>query len=340
VERLGHVPALDGLRAVAVTCVIAFHATGYPRAGWLGVDLFFVLSGFLITTLLMEERGRDGRVSFHAFYRRRALRLFPALFVMLAVVAVVTAAQSRSFLGVTAGALYFANFLMAVDPAAVPDDLTHLWSLAAEEQFYFVWPLVLFLVLTGRRRVGLIVATGGALAATAWGMYLHEAGATWSRVAFAPDTRSIAILVGCALALVRPPTTRGLGYVALPLVISLFVLDFQRVVGIAPTLILFAISSAALIAACREKGMLAVALSIPPAVFLGRISYGLYLWHVPIFVALGAKTTDPGAATVVAVALTLVAAIASYYLVELPFLRRKHTSQTLAPRPVPAAAPS
>jgi peptidoglycan/LPS O-acetylase OafA/YrhL len=338
VERLGNVPALDGLRAVAVTCVLAFHATGYPRAGWIGVDLFFVLSGFLITTLLLEELGSRGRVSLPAFYRRRALRLFPALFVMLAVVGVVTVAQSRSVVGVTAGALYFANFLLAFDPTAMPAELTHLWSLAAEEQFYLVWPVVLFLVLAGRRHVGLMVAAGGALAATAWAMHLHDA--SWSRVAFAPDTRSIAILVGCALALTRLPRIRGLEYVALPVVICLFALDFQRVLGIAPTLFLFAISSAVLIAACRDRCALAAALSIAPAVFIGRISYGLYLWHVPVFVALGAKTTDPGAETLAAVALTLGVAIASYYLVELPFLRRKRSTRPSAALPVPAPAPS
>src|SRR6266571_4765617 len=130
--RLGYRPALDGVRGLAIAIVVAYHGFGWPGEGTLGVDLFFVLSGFLITTLLLEEHERMGAISIRAFYRRRARRLLPALFIMLApffVLAAVSASfQSRLMVGLGAALTYTSNIVGATAPSAVPAALIHLWS--------------------------------------------------------------------------------------------------------------------------------------------------------------------------------------------------------------------
>ncbi|HET9720708.1 MAG TPA: acyltransferase, partial [Solirubrobacteraceae bacterium] len=145
-RRLGRRPVLDGLRGVAVLLVIAEH-TGLLHNGFLGVDVFFVLSGFLITTLLLEEFQRAGRISLRGFYARRARRLVPALLVAVAAFLVISAAADQSGFGddvlaAAAGVTYITNILMALTPTWLPA-VGHLWSLGAEEQFYLLWPVVL-----------------------------------------------------------------------------------------------------------------------------------------------------------------------------------------------------
>src|SRR4051794_30070266 len=154
-QRLGYLPALDGVRGIAIALVVSFHAFGWPRSGTLGVDLFFVLSGFLITTLLLEEHRRSGRIRIRAFYARRAWRLLPALiallvpFLLLAGAALLFrgAVPSSLLLGIGAALTYTSNLVVASDISAVPAALVHLWSLAAEGQFYVVWPLMVLVVL-------------------------------------------------------------------------------------------------------------------------------------------------------------------------------------------------
>ena len=160
--RLGHVPALDGLRGVAVAAVVAYHAFGWPRGGWIGVHLFFVLSGFLITTLLLEGRSR----SLRDFYARRARRLLPALVALLLAYMAIAALRGGNGLGAVAryGA-YTGNAYEAFRPGASErlDGLNHLWSLAQEEQFYLVWPALLLLVRKARRQARILVAAAIAL---------------------------------------------------------------------------------------------------------------------------------------------------------------------------------
>ena len=142
---------------MAIAAVLLYHTAALLPGGHFGVDLFFVLSGFLITTLLLEEQARKGTISLRAFYRRRALRLLPALFALLAVflavatVAAVTGGRSlaKDVFGVVAGVGYFSNVAMVGEPSIrpMPEELRHLWSLAMEEQFYLLWPLVLVLLL-------------------------------------------------------------------------------------------------------------------------------------------------------------------------------------------------
>lgn len=164
-ERLGHRPALDGLRGLAVLMVMACHLwSRFPaRGGFLGVDVFFVLSGFLITRLLIEEIRRSGRIELRSFYRRRAARLLPAVGVLIAVVVVIAVAtswwgdiRSRMLLGSLTTLTHTSNWARIAGDSL--GRLGHTWSLAVEEQFYIVWPIVLALIVRRTQRVSSVVA--------------------------------------------------------------------------------------------------------------------------------------------------------------------------------------
>ena len=317
--RLGYIPALDGLRALAIFLVVAYHATGYPAGGWLGVDLFFVLSGFLITTLLLERRDRE---SIGTFYRRRAVRLLPALLALL----LVSLAVDRSLFGVLAGLGYFSNIVMANgDLALIPLSLQHLWSLAVEEQFYILWPLALYAALRFGARLALALAVGGVVASFLISLYLSTlSGVGGYRLVFAPDTRGVSLLVGCVLALgmtLRPLALRRFEIPALALVIGLAVTMGIGISG--PPILLFALASAVIIVRVRhDQSVISRALSVGPVVFLGRISYSLYLWHYPILVWLGVEGAGLSPLDALALGLAVAAACASFYLIEQPCLKR------------------
>jgi peptidoglycan/LPS O-acetylase OafA/YrhL len=347
--RLGYRPALDGLRGIAIALVVAFHAFGWPRGGTLGVDLFFVLSGFLITSLLLEEHGTTGRIDVRSFYVRRARRLLPALAVLLAsflLVGIMAAAagsfQPRIFVGIGAAVTYSSNIVVAASPSAVPAGLVHLWSLAAEEQFYLAWPLVLVLLL----RVGsvrLVIKALVALTALAvvYRVQLVMRGASIGRVYYAPDTHADSLLIGClfacwfvrggpaqAILLSRARTRSTVGGAALCLVIATALLFTQMPWRTAYELLIiptgFALAAGILIASAVTGGsLLAQALSVRPLVALGGISYSLYLWHLPVLVALAGTSRHFDLRTVTAVALAVLAAAVSRRLVEAPFLSRR-----------------
>jgi peptidoglycan/LPS O-acetylase OafA/YrhL len=225
-----HVPALDGLRGVAVAGVLLFHA-GHLTGGYLGVDLFFVLSGYLITSLLLAERQATGTVALKAFWGRRARRLLPALALMLLVVALYARliAQPSDLHQIRMDALaaiaYVANWRDVLAHFSywslftAPSPLQHTWSLAIEEQFYIVWPIVVLAVAKAARhrdgrsvaRLVLFVSTVLAFASGAWGIVLYRI-AGGNRVYYGTDTRAAAILLGAALAAIMalrgPATTR------------------------------------------------------------------------------------------------------------------------------------
>jgi peptidoglycan/LPS O-acetylase OafA/YrhL len=352
VTKLGYRPALDGLRGIAIALVVGFHAFGWPAGGTLGVDLFFVLSGFLITTLLLEEHEATRTISIRNFYARRARRLLPALgamlapFVLLALGAAAAGSfQPRILVGLGAALTYTSNIVVAADPSAVPAALVHLWSLAAEEQFYILWPIVLVALL---RRGGTRLVLG-ALAlllalAIAYRLQLVVRGASIDRLYYAPDTHADSLLVGCAFGccfvrswlprrLIASKRTRtGVGAAALVLVAAVALLVDRLPPRIAygsqliPTG--FALTAGILLV-CTVAGASAVSsgLGLRPLVSLGRISYSLYLWHLPVLVAFAGVERRFDLRTVTAVVAAIGAAAASRKFVESPLLRPRPSTE-------------
>lgn len=328
VWRLGHRPALDGLRGIAVILVLIAHSHVplLETAGPVGVTIFFTLSGFLISSLLLAEHERIGAIRLGRFYRRRALRLFPALATCIAVVALIGAvvpafATTRD---VIAASTHLSNWVMVVVPEHYIGALSHTWSLATEEQFYLLWPLLLVALLPrfGERGV-LIVAIIGSIASTLERWWLWNDGLGEWRIYFGADTHADALLVGCALAvLMRRHGSRHQPILALLLLTATSALSFATGFAagvIVPTLV--PLMTAGVIA-CVVDG--SRALTWNPLRLVGQRSYGLYLWHYPvaILVELAAgRAWLPQLLIMVPTAwlLTLI----SWHFVEQPFLRLK-----------------
>ncbi len=354
---LPRLPGLDGLRAVAVAAVVLYHGgAGWLPGGFLGVDVFFVLSGFLITSLLLVELECSGRVSFLVFYARRARRLLPALLVTLALCALLAATVAndvatgyrRDLPGVL---LYVANWQSILTQASYfefigrPGLLQHLWSLAVEEQFYLMWPVVAVLLFRwrGARLVGW-VALGGALLSTA---LLVAGGVAWrmpvaadpSRLYFGTDTHTMGILLGAALAVLwRPGRTRahlargpqavigGAGLLALLGLVVCFARlgEYSTFLYRGGFLVVAALSAVVVAAASHRGAVFGRVLGIRPLRWIGLRSYGIYLLHWPLFVVTRPGTDIPLAgapATVLRIAVLLALAELSYRYVELPVRR-------------------
>ena len=354
---MGYVPGLDGIRALAVIGVLVFHGIpSWMPGGFLGVDVFFVLSGFLISTLLLEQLAARGRIDFRVFYIHRARRLLPALVAMLALSALLVVlfahdAASQFRRSVLPSLLYVANWSFINDQQSYfeaigrPPLLQHLWSLAIEEQFYLLWPLVLLVLYRRRGRLG--VGKGAlwtALASTLlmaflsflWNMPSYEDA---SRLYFGTDTHAMSLLVGAALAAVfRPgamprtlsPPRRlaltGVGVAATALVLLAYLQvhesdDWLYRGGF----LLFAGACAVMIAvAAHPAGLLGPALGWAPLRYIGTRSYGLYLYHWPIFVVTRPDIDVPfGPVPTFALqlVLTFLVAEASYRYLEIPIRR-------------------
>jgi peptidoglycan/LPS O-acetylase OafA/YrhL len=325
--RLGYQPSLDGLRAVAVSLVVLDHAAIAPFVGWgqIGVNLFFVLSGFLITTLLIEEREATGRIDVRAFYLRRALRLLPALAVLLIGVTLLMLVSGRAAeipVDLLSTLFYVRNWFTAFGEN--PGVLSHAWSLSIEEQFYIVWPgtfLLLIVFWKGRWRglvatLVLLALISTMLRAAIW------IGGDYNRALWGTDTRLDAILIGCTLAFLRWRWGLALpwyvGIIGLTIVgLTGFMDSFSSVV-IGMTIV--SLAGAAVVLACLDTRLLAWR----PIVAIGVVSYGLYLYHRPIariFVDNGLVGQLTAAAAIATISLIL--AWLSYRYVERPALRLK-----------------
>jgi peptidoglycan/LPS O-acetylase OafA/YrhL len=324
-------PALDGLRALAVLAVLAYHLNfSWARGGYLGVDLFFVLSGFLITSLLLEEHEERGTIRLGAFWGRRARRLLPALFAMVTAVMVFVVLEGRygdtTFISsfslsdlrseAIATLLYVANWWQIVEhhsyfaQFSAPSPLQHTWSLAIEEQFYLLWPFVTLLLLAKglatRRRIGTWVTVGIAAASTVLMGLLFVEGDP-SRAYFGTDTRIADLAVGAVLAWLtacRPETPtviarwlRVTAPVALGGLVVLMVTAGNA--GGIPDDFMFrggflvaSVLCAIVIADVRREGsVLALGFGWRPVVAIGLVSYGVYLWHWPVIVLLNGQST-------------------------------------------------
>ena len=347
---LGHAPALDGLRGVAVLVVVVFHFVGHDvlRGGWAGVDLFFGLSGFLITALVLDEVRVHGRLSLRRVYARRALRLLPALLLLLAVwCSLLLAFHDQTWMGATpsgdgtgrtievGGALrdvgvallYVANWNVISGGMEAP--LSHLWSLAVEEQFYLVWPgaLVLLLTLAARWRlvaVGALMAGSAALPFLLW-----NGGEGHDRIYFGTDTRAVGLLAGAFAALVwhrrhslgkvaRWGTTRAWVAVAVIAYVLWTSADTTARFLVFPATMALLVSQL-LPALADGRGVLARALTQPWLVWAGKRSYALYLWHYLWATWTHPLGVWPGMALGIAGALACTQV--SWVLVESPALR-------------------
>jgi len=346
-------PGLDGVRALAVLAVVGFHeGASELTGGFLGVDVFFVLSGFLITDLLVTQYDRLGRLDLRGFWTRRARRLLPAQAVMLAVVTaaatVIEPDQGASLrLALLAAVTYTSNWYQILHHVSyfaslglfkAPPPLDHLWSLAIEEQFYLIWPLLLWLLLfllNGRR--ARITATLILAAASALAMALEYSPGDPSLVYYGTDTHASALLIGAALALALPLAT-----LASPPTAQVRRLDTAGVVGLVVLawaaghftgddravypggLLLAALGAAGLVAAAASSGVIAAITSLPPLRWVGIRSYGIYLWHWPV-IALAGALTGPGPTSpwlwAIEDAVTVGLAWVSWRFVETPILR-------------------
>ena len=343
-------PGLDGLRALAVLAVIAFHEqlTAFP-GGFLGVDVFFVLSGYLITDLLVAQWNRHGGLRLGTFWARRARRLLPALAVLLVAVTAATAIIEPGQLATLREALlgavtyssnwwqighqsYFAQF-------GPPDPLQHLWSLGIEEQFYLVWPLLLIIVLktceSTRIRAGVAWAAA-ALSAMAMAL-VYVPGADPSRVYYGTDTHSSALLIGSALALSWPlRRLQGLtrqnaqAFDAVGLAgIAVLGWAMGHFAGHDPSLypyglLIAALAAGGVVLAAASTGLVSWLLSWGPLRWIGVRSYGIYLWHWPVIALTAAALRQQYESPLLwlgETALAIGLAAASWRWVEQPIMR-------------------
>lgn len=348
--RLRHRPPLDGLRGLAILLVVLHHTTAFlwPASfghalsgGFLGVDLFFVLSGFLITSLLLDRRD-GGERGLWRFYRRRVLRLLPALALLLVTVAIFTVFTApdkahETVLTCITTLFYISNWIPTLFPSLGSPYLGHTWSLAIEEQFYIVWPVLLFglLWLLPKRRQILVCVLVIIVAIGLRRMQLWHEHPIWLWVYFRTDARADELLVGAALALVSPFNwlrRHSARWVAWPATAGLMVLlvaadvvhreDAWLYLGGMTTLAL--LMAFVIAAAVDGRWMGCRWLSWHPLVGLGTVSYGLYLWHFPVFYAVSVYgPANVPVRLVLGYGVTAAAVTISYRFVERPALAWK-----------------
>ena len=348
-SRLGYRPELDGLRGIAIVLVLLVHTFNWPKGAFVGVDIFFALSGFLITTLLLEEWDQHGSISLRHFYLRRYYRLFPALAVLLVVyvaysIAFVEADVGMRMRGAVFGITYTANWAQAFRLSFPNTEIGYLWTLAVEEQFYLVWPAVLIVLLRrGLRLKGITwLLVGIIVALVVWRNLLMFGGVDPRRIYFGTDTRFDELLIGCLAATLfvgRAPAKIGSRWLTAATLVGGAFLSY-RILKREPWdfwgqrigLTLVAVATVLIIYSCVTDSfpLLRRALSMKWLVFIGTISYSLYLWHVPAGLVMRDVAQLHGWWLMSSESmLSLAAACASYFFVERIFLSRRRAHQRL-----------
>jgi peptidoglycan/LPS O-acetylase OafA/YrhL len=344
--KLGYVPELNGLRGYAIIFVMVFHTGRILLGGYIGVDIFFVLSGFLITSLLVQEYDSYGRVQFRNFYLRRVLRLAPALCMLLLIYSVLSfifldGDKLESNLIDSLIALFYSTNWARAFAIHPPDFLGHTWSLSIEEQFYIIWPMLLIILLRfvkSRRHIILIVASL-AIAALVLRIYMTYTGYPFARIINGTDTKADALLTGCLLGLV-------LSFNLLSVKVQQLFAKYLRYITPACAIVLIYLGTAMRInnpltyylgflgvELCTaviildifisERGIIKYLLSGKIIVWIGSISYGLYLWHFPVFKTMQALHAPTLSVMTIGMASSFLLAAISYYCLEKPFLSMK-----------------
>jgi peptidoglycan/LPS O-acetylase OafA/YrhL len=328
-----------------VLAVLLFHADlPLVSGGVAGVTLFFVLSGYLIASLLLREREETGGIDLSRFFARRALRLLPALVtVMIALVVIGLSAGDAS--GLAEDSLltlaYLANWARAAgDPMGW---WNHAWSLAVEEQFYLLAPLGLLALTRGRwagSRTVIAILALGVVAATLWRLALIESGVSPARIYFGTDTRMDALLLGCLLATVRMRHPRwipgrAVGAVAVATFVVLAALPLIDLFGPGTGYALIAVASVGVVVGALRDDQRWTGLSSRPLVWLGDRSYSLYLVHVPVFMYLNhvLHGVEPAVRVGTAVLVSVALSTALFRYVEQPF--RRGLPRRFSPRATP-----
>jgi peptidoglycan/LPS O-acetylase OafA/YrhL len=355
----GRIPSLDGLRAVSISMVLFAHLSGsrfFPSfvalrrdLGNVGVRIFFVISGFLITTLLLDELGREGRISLQGFYLRRSLRIFPCAYAYIAVMALLSWAGwiELGRADILHAVTYTVNYLNVR-----PWHIIHLWSLSVEEQFYLIWPAVL--IIAGRRR-GILLAGAVLILApiTRLFMWYWMPGLRWS-IGTAFQTNADALAAGCVLAGIREHLWNSPIYLRFQHSRAFFLVPVLA--AAAATLLFFEYPPYSVISFAVGQSVLNISIALiidrcvrqhqdpigrfvnwRPMIYIGVLSYSLYLWQEPFLNRLGHSPINWFPLNLV---LTGVAALGSYYLIEKPFLNiRRRIERSIARRHLPMEAP-
>ena len=349
--RLGNRPPLTGIRAFVIGCILVYHSNFHTLPGaWAAISVFFVLSGFLITSMLVAEHHRDDRISLRRFYTRRGLRLLPPLFMTVALLGIYAAivsvpdAPQRIWGDVSAAVFYYADFRSASGREPFLGFLAQAWSLSIEEQFYVIWSLLMLAALAmGRRLAAYGLAISGAVISAAYGFWLllsapHFSTAVAGRVYFGFGSRVDALFVGCVLGLVatgghldrsgaafrRSAAAGGLVAACLLgwMVVNATYGTRQALLWWLPLSIVASVFLIAYFVVCPQ-GLGSRVVGLAPFVLVGDLAYTLYLVHWPVYVAVSQFTTHWSFWPVEALRLTIIFTIAllSWYLVERPLMR-------------------
>ncbi|EAZ84531.1 acyltransferase family protein [Lysinibacillus sp. FSL M8-0216] len=346
-----YIPGLDGIRALAVLAVIAYHFNfSWARGGFLGVDIFFVLSGYLITSTMLPLKGNQLTVSLKKFWIGRFRRLLPAAYVMIITSFVWAMLFHKELLHTLRGdalssIFYSSNWwfifhkLSYFDSFGSPSPLKNLWSLAIEEQFYVIWPLLLMIglyVVKKQSKLAKIVFIGAICSALLMAI-LYQPGADPSRVYYGTDTRCFELLIGCWLALIWPmkrlssqklsinhmKKLNSISFISFTIfLVSIMYVDEFQTFLYRGGMFLFCLNAAVLIACvCHPVSILGRILAWKPLCWIGSRSYGIYLWHYPVMV-LGTPIHEIGNPSYwrIALQLVLIVTIAecSYRFIEMP----------------------